>query len=71
MGAAALERGYKVHHGLLRRLSVVVVVDDNSTIDLRQKPYQGANFGEGIDESNKKCLDDSIVVDTSIRRFRG
>jgi hypothetical protein len=24
------------------------VVDDNSTIDLRQKPCQGANFGEGI-----------------------
>jgi hypothetical protein len=30
-------------------LRVVVVVDDNSTIDLRQKPCQGANFGEGID----------------------
>jgi hypothetical protein len=25
------------------------VVDDNSTIDRRQKPYQVANFGEGIE----------------------
>src|SRR5262244_3110748 len=49
MGSEALEKCYNVHHGLLRRLRVVVVVDDNSTIDLRQKPYQGANFGEGID----------------------
>jgi hypothetical protein len=49
MGSEALEKCYNVHHGLLRRLRVVVVVDDNSTIDLRQKPYQVANFGEGID----------------------
>jgi hypothetical protein len=48
MGSEALERCYNVHYGLLRRLRVVVVVDDNSTIDLRQKPCQGANFGEGI-----------------------
>src|SRR4030095_8396296 len=48
MGSEALERCYNVHHGLLRRLRVVVLVDDNSTLDLRQKPYQGANFGEGI-----------------------
>ena len=48
MGSEALEKCYNVHHGLLRRLRVVVVVDDNSTIDLRQKPYQVANFGEGI-----------------------
>ena len=49
MGSEALEKCYNVHHGLLRRLRVVVVVDNNSTIDLRQKPYQVANFGEGID----------------------
>jgi hypothetical protein len=49
MGSEALEKYYNVHHGLLRRLRVVVVVDDNSTIDLRQKPYQGTNFGEGIE----------------------
>src|SRR5262245_35333381 len=48
MGSEALEQCYNVHHGLLRRLRVVVVVDNNSTIDLRQKPYQVANFGEGI-----------------------
>ena len=24
------------------------MVDDNATIDLRQKPYQGTTFGEGI-----------------------
>src|SRR5215831_12215395 len=40
MGSEALKRCYNVHHGLLRRLRVVVVVDDNSTIDLRQKPCQ-------------------------------
>ena len=40
MGLEALEKCYHIHHGLLRRLRVVVVVDDNSTIDLRQKPYQ-------------------------------
>jgi hypothetical protein len=40
MGSEALEKCYNVHPGLLRRLRVVVVVDDNSTIDLRQKPYQ-------------------------------
>ena len=34
MGSEALERCYNVHHGLLRRLRVVVVVDDNSTIEL-------------------------------------
>jgi hypothetical protein len=49
MGSEALEKCYNVHHGLLRRLRVVVVVDNNSTIDLRQKPYQIANFGEGIE----------------------
>jgi len=49
MGSEALERCSNVHHGLLRRLRVVVVVDDNSTRDLRQKPCQGTNFGEGID----------------------
>ena len=49
MGSEALERCYNVHHGLLRRLRVGVVVDDNSTIDLRQKPYQVVNFGEGIE----------------------
>jgi hypothetical protein len=48
MGSEALEKCYNVHHGLLRRLRVAVVVDDNSTIDLRQKPYQVGNFGEGI-----------------------
>jgi hypothetical protein len=48
MGSEALEKCYNVHHGLLRRLRVVVVVDNNSTRDLRQKPYQIANFGEGI-----------------------
>src|SRR5262249_6712095 len=48
MGSEALEKCYNGHHGLLRRLRVVVVVDNNSTIDLRQKPYQVANFGEGI-----------------------
>jgi hypothetical protein len=26
------------------------VVDDNSRINLRQKPYQVANFGEGIED---------------------
>src|SRR5262249_13959587 len=55
MGAEALEKGYNGHHGLLRRLRVVVVVDNNSTIDLRQKPYQVANFGEGI------AIDNSII----------
>jgi hypothetical protein len=40
MGSEALEKCYNVHHGLLRRLRVVVVVDNNSTRDLRQKPYQ-------------------------------
>src|SRR5215470_10539554 len=40
MGSEALEKCYNVHPGLLRRLRVIVVVDDNSTIDLRQKPYQ-------------------------------
>ena len=49
-GSEALEKCDNVHHGLLRRLRVVVVVDNNSTIDLRQKPYQVANFGEGIEE---------------------
>ena len=34
MGSEALEKCYNVHHGLLRRLRVVVVVDDNSTTDL-------------------------------------
>jgi hypothetical protein len=48
MGSEALEKCYNVHHGLLHRLRVIVVVDNNSTIDLRQKPYQGTNFGEGI-----------------------
>src|SRR5262252_4982855 len=48
MGSEALEKCYNVHHGLLRRLRVAVVVDDNSTLDLRSKPYQVANFGEGI-----------------------
>jgi hypothetical protein len=48
MRSEALEKCSKVHHGLLRRLRVVVVVDHNSTRDLRQKPYQIANFGEGI-----------------------
>jgi hypothetical protein len=52
MGSEALERCDHVHHGLLRRVSVVVVVDDNATIDLRQQPCQGANFGEGIDLGN-------------------
>jgi hypothetical protein len=47
MGSEALEKCYNVHHGLLRRWRVVVVVDNNSTRDLRQKPYQIANFGEG------------------------
>ena len=28
------------------------MVDDNSRINLRQKPYQVANFGEGIDTRN-------------------
>jgi hypothetical protein len=31
MGSEASEKCYNVHHGLLRRLRVVVVVDDNST----------------------------------------
>ena len=53
MGSEALEKCYNVHHGLLRRLRVGVVVDDNSTIDLRQKPYQVVNFGEGIVLWNK------------------
>ena len=44
MGSEALEKCYNVHHGLLRRLRVVVVVDDNSTTDLRQKPYQVRKF---------------------------
>src|SRR5262245_54947210 len=48
MGSEALEKCYNVHHGLLRRLRVIVVVDNNSTRDLRQKPYQVADFGEGI-----------------------
>jgi hypothetical protein len=48
MGSEALEKCYNVHHGLLRRLRVIVVVDNNSTRDLRQRPYQVANFGEGI-----------------------
>src|SRR4029453_14671811 len=48
MGSEALEKCYNVHHGLLHRLRVVVVVDNNSTRDIRQKPYQVPNFGEGI-----------------------
>ena len=52
MGSEALEKCYNVHHGLLRRLRVVVVVDNNSTRDLRQKPYQVAYFGEGIALTN-------------------
>jgi hypothetical protein len=48
MGSEAVEKCYNVHHGLLRRLRVIVVVDNNSTRDLRQKPYQVADFGEGI-----------------------
>src|SRR5215468_2144731 len=51
IGSEALEKCYNGHHGLLRRLRVVVVVDNNSTRDLRQKPYQAANFGEGIVEA--------------------
>ena len=35
MGSEALEKCYNVHQGLLRRLRVVAVVDDNSTTDLR------------------------------------
>ena len=49
MGSEAVEKCYNVHHGLLRRLRVIVVVDNNSTRDLRQKPYQVADFGEGIE----------------------
>jgi RNA-directed DNA polymerase len=40
------------------------VADDNSTIDLRQKPYQGANFGEGID--NVINLQPRYVLDADI-----
>jgi hypothetical protein len=36
----ALEQCDNGHHGLLRRLRVEVVVDDNSTTALRQKPCQ-------------------------------
>jgi hypothetical protein len=54
MGSEALEKCYNVHHGLLHRLRVVVVVDNNSTRDLRQKPYQVANFGEGIEAKEEK-----------------
>ena len=49
-GAEAWEKCDNVHHGLLRRVRVVVVVDNTSTRDLRQKPYQVANFGEGIEK---------------------
>src|SRR5262249_58101177 len=38
MGLEAVEKCYNVHRGLLRRLRVVVVVDNNSTTALRQKP---------------------------------
>jgi hypothetical protein len=64
MGSEALEKCYNVHHGLLHRLRVVVVVDNNSTRDLRQKPYQVANFGEGIDYNNfilREILKSEIV----------
>jgi hypothetical protein len=44
MGSKALAKCYNVHHGLLRRVRVVVVVNDNSTTDLRQKPYQVRQF---------------------------
>ena len=54
-GAEAWEKCDNVHHGLLRRVRVVVVVDNTSTRDLRQKPYQVANFGEGI----VKCIKNS------------
>jgi hypothetical protein len=45
MGAEALEKGYKVPPGLLRRLvSVAVVVDDTSPTVLRQKPFLMSAF---------------------------
>ena len=44
MGLEALEKCYNVHRGLLRRLRVEVVVDDNSTTVLRQKPIQVSAF---------------------------
>jgi hypothetical protein len=39
-GSETLEQCSHVHTGLLRRLRVAVVVDDNSSIVLRQKPFQ-------------------------------
>jgi len=44
MGLEALEKCYNVHRGLLRRLRVEGVVDDNSTTALRQKPFHVSAF---------------------------
>jgi hypothetical protein len=57
MGSQALEKCSNVHHGLLRRLRVVAVADDNSTTTLRQKPYQVRKFWR------RYCLAISIFLE--------
>ena len=41
---------------------VVIVVDDNSRRNLRQKPYQVANFGEGIVIRILRSVRDSKII---------
>jgi hypothetical protein len=47
------------------------VVDDNSRINLRQKPYQVTNFGEGIEgknvyKSTKRKLVNTLLIDIDL-----